>query len=58
MNPMYGSEEKVDELNRRPGIGSFLTETLLGKIIPVVTEKHEFDYRDKSIMLCVFRLLC
>ena len=26
----------------------FLVWNLLGEIIPVVTEKYEFDYRDKS----------
>ena len=29
-------------------------ETLIGEIIPVITEKDELDYRDKSILLNFF----
>ena len=34
--------------------GKFSTETLVGEFIPGVTEKYEFDYRDKSIILLFF----
>ena len=29
----------------------FSMETFIGQIIPVFTEKYEFDYRDKSLFL-------
>ena len=28
---------------------------LFGEIMPIVTEKNEFDYRDKSIILNIFQ---
>ena len=31
--------------------GKFSMETLAGEIVPVVTEKYEFDCRDKSIII-------
>ena len=35
--------------------GKNIMETLLGDIISVVTEKYEFDYRDKSKSLKNFK---
>ena len=35
-------------------LSSLIDRDFFGKIIPVVTEKYDFEYRDKTILLIFF----
>ena len=52
----YGAENKLMEFSNKsysPG-ADFLIDALLKENKQIVTEKYEFDYRDKAILLEFF----